>query len=97
MSWKPNETFEGCIVEFLRSLLKEFYPAVLIVARAQNWIINQLNLKEGPFTIRHAKDLRNLVIREGCIKPRYYFSKDFKGLNVGLVIMNLLALFTLYF
>lgn len=87
MSWKPNETFEGCLVEFLRSLLKEFYPETLIVARAQNWIINQLNLKEGPFTIRHAKDVRSLVEREGCLKPRYYFSSDFKGLNVGFDII----------
>lgn len=87
MNWKPDETFEGYLVEFLNSLLKGFYPKALIVARAQNWLIDQLDLEKGPFTIRHAKDVRNIVGREGCLKPRYYFSNDFKGLNVGFDVI----------
>lgn len=87
MSWKPDESFEGLIVEFLRSLLEDFYPDTGIISRTQNWLIDQLNLKEGPFTIRLAKDVRELVGREGVTKPRYYFSSDFKSLNVGFDII----------
>lgn len=87
MSWKPDESYEGSLVEFLWSLLDDFYPERGIITRAQNWLIDQLNLKEGPFTIRHAKDIRDIVRREGVLKPRYYFSNDFEGLNVGFDII----------
>lgn len=65
MNWKPNESFESLLIEFLRSLLEDFYPETEIVSRAQKWLIEQLNLKVAPFTIRHAKDIRDLVGREG--------------------------------
>ena len=87
MSWKQDCGYEGLLVEFLNSLLEDFYPNTVIVSKAQNWLIGQLKLKEGPFTIRHAKDVRKLVNREGCIKPRYYFSNDFKGLKIGFDII----------
>lgn len=87
MSWKPNESFEGLLVEFLRSLLEDFYPETKIIARSQNWLIDQLELREGPFVIRHASDLRDIVGREGVLKPRYYFSDDFGERNIGFDII----------
>lgn len=87
MSWKQDYTYEGYIVEFLNSLLEDFYPNTTIVSKAQKWLISQLKLKEGPFTIRHAKDVRKLVDREGVTKPRYYFSNDFNDLNINFDII----------
>jgi hypothetical protein len=87
MSWKPDELYEGLLVEFLRSLLEDYYPDTGIITRAQNWLIDQLKLKKGPFAIRHAKDLRDIVGRKGVVKPRYYFSNDFQELNVGFDII----------
>ncbi len=87
MSWKQDNTYEGYIVEFLNSLLEDFYPNTAIVSKAQDWLISQLKLKEGPFTIRHAKDVRNLVGRKGVSKPRYFFSHDFSDLNIRFDII----------
>lgn len=87
MSWKQDYTYEGYIIDFLNSLLEEFYPNTAIVSKAQNWLIEQLKLKEGPFTIRHAKDIRDIVGRKGVIKPRYYFSNDFSKQNISFDII----------
>ena len=38
MSWKQDYTYEGYIVEFLNSLLEDFYPNTTIVSKAQKWL-----------------------------------------------------------
>lgn len=87
MSWKQDYTYEGNIVDFLNSLLEDFYPSTAIASKAQNWLIDQLKIKDGPFTIRHAKDIRDIVKRKGVIKPRYYFSNDFIKQNISFDII----------
>ena len=87
MSWKQDYTYEGNIVDFLNSLLEDFYPRTAIASKAQNWLIDQLKIKDGPFTIRHAKDIRDIVKRKGVIKPRYYFSNDFIKQNISFDII----------
>ena len=90
ISWNKDESFEGLLVDFLKSLLNDFYPETKIITSAQDWLIEQLRLKKGPFVIRHAKDLRKIAGREGVIKPRYYFSSDFgqRGIGFDLQEMN---------
>ena len=87
ISWNKDESFEGLLVDFLKSLLNDFYPETKIITSAQDWLIEQLRLKKGPFVIRHAKDLRKIVGREGVIKPRYYFSSDFGHRGIGFDII----------
>ena len=84
---KRDLSFEGLLVDSLKSLLNDYYPEIEFIASAQDWLIEQLRLKEGPYVIRHAKDLRQIVGREGVIKPRYYFSSDFGKRGIGFDII----------